>query len=114
MDQQNLVEALKEVMKGDSEEAPLLVRRIPFICADIAEIKRHSDQTMTWVRGGVVAVLGAIVSFAVAWGSLQNQTMNNTKAIDRLQPEAIQSAIQQGTKDALKDIIVQLQEQQKK
>lgn len=39
-DHEKLVIALREVLRDDSPDTPLLVRRVPFICADIQGINK--------------------------------------------------------------------------
>lgn len=39
-DHQQLVAALREVLRDDSVDAPLLIKRVPFICEDIKGINK--------------------------------------------------------------------------
>ena len=107
------VSALQQVLTaGEKDSAFLRLQRVPFICAKVDAIEERGKSTMTWIRGTAVTILLAIIGMAAAWGSLRNQVDTNTKNIDKLQPEAIQAAVQQGTADALKNVLLQLQKDQ--
>lgn len=51
-----LVRALKEALITDPETSPLLIKRIPFICQDIREIKTN----MGWHRWLLLGIAGGI------------------------------------------------------
>lgn len=59
---ETLVRALKEVLvDGASEERPMLIKRIPFICKDIVTINEKLnkiDSSLTWATR---LVLGAVI-----------------------------------------------------
>lgn len=42
-----LVKALREVLIDTSAESPLLIKRVPFICSDIKDIKLSMDAMST-------------------------------------------------------------------
>lgn len=55
--EETLVSALRKVLvDGDSEERPMLIKRIPFICKDIADIKNT-----LWWTSRIASVVGAIM-----------------------------------------------------
>jgi hypothetical protein len=52
-----LIKALREVLvDGENEERPMLIKRIPFICNDIRDIK--SD--MRWIKWLAMSLAGGI------------------------------------------------------
>lgn len=100
-------------------QLPVLCVRVNAMDQNIERIAKNSEaaakrnrQNMRWLRGTAVTVVLAIIGFAVAWGSLSNQVANNTKDIDKLQPDAIQATVHQATVDALKEVITSLQTKQ--
>ena len=56
---EKLVSALKEVLRDNSADAPLLIKRIPFICNDIKDI-RNDMRWMKYLGGGFVAAAGLL------------------------------------------------------
>lgn len=73
IDHNELVAALKEALAADTVDAPLLIKRIPFICEDIKQIKEDNAEQMNttndiandlrWVKyigGGFVAAAGLL------------------------------------------------------
>lgn len=72
----SLVGALREVLSDDNG-SPLLIKRIPFICTDIAAINKKQDKMtndflwLKWIGGagvGLMSVIGLPVS---GWMILQ-------------------------------------------
>jgi len=51
-----MVEALKKALNDENPQTPLLVKRIPFICQDIRDIKSN----MQWHRWLLVGIAGGI------------------------------------------------------
>jgi hypothetical protein len=48
------VKAMKEVLKpGEEDDAPLLIKRVPFICQDIKDIKNT-----LWWQNRIASVIG--------------------------------------------------------
>lgn len=72
----SLVNAFREVLT-DEGGSPLLIKRIPFICTDIGEIKKSQDKMMGdfwWMKwiGGVGVSLATVIGLPIAaWIILQ-------------------------------------------
>lgn len=59
---ETLVKALREVLvDGESEERPMLIKRIPFICKDIIDIKEDVSDINDNIKWGVRIVIGAVI-----------------------------------------------------
>lgn len=64
---ETLVNALREVLvDGESEERPMLIKRIPFICKDIIDMKDDIKDISGNIKWGVRSVITAIIVGAVA------------------------------------------------
>lgn len=62
MDHEMLVSALRQVLtEGDNDQQPILVKRIPFICRDIRDIKR----ILYAIIGGLGTILVAVIINAI-------------------------------------------------
>lgn len=56
---ESLVNALREVLIDDTAEGPLLIKRIPFICSDIKDIK-NDLKWMKYLGGGFLIAAGGL------------------------------------------------------
>jgi hypothetical protein len=64
---ETLVHALREVLvDGASEERPLLIKRIPFICNDIVSMKQSISDINDNLKWGVRIVIGAVIVAVMA------------------------------------------------
>jgi hypothetical protein len=64
---ETLVKALREVLvDGESEERPMLIKRIPFICKDILDMKDKISDINDNLKWGVRIVLGAVIMGVLA------------------------------------------------
>ncbi len=79
-DREEFIQALREVLKGDSKESPLLIQRVPFICADIKGIheslkdikeimKENITQDQFWpIKTLVYSAVGLVLTAVVVAG----------------------------------------------
>lgn len=55
------VQAFQEVLHSNTDEAPVLVKRIPFICNDIRTMKTDIADIKGNIKWGVRTVIGAVL-----------------------------------------------------
>ena len=87
-DHAQLVAAVREAL-DPGEGGVALIKRIPLICNDILAIRKSNEAIINWIKGSAVVILFALVSVAVAWGTINNQVATNTKNIEHLTSQVV-------------------------